>query len=113
MKISVSFTTRAEDLGSVLIDLAGRVQNLNYEVEVAMPHDKNRPRGLAANELLSIIEGAPGVGSSDLRDAFAARGFSRNGMQSAVEVLVKKKAIKRKKTRGRRGFQFFAVKSDG
>jgi len=113
MKISVSFTTRVEDLGSVLIDLAGRVQDLNYEVEVRMPHDKNRPRGLAANELLSIIEGAPGVGSSDLRDAFAARGFSRNGMQSAVEVLVKKKAIKRKVVKGKKGYQYYPVKSGG
>jgi len=113
MKISVSFTTRAEDLGSVLIDLAGRVQNLNYEVEVSVPHDKNRPRGLAASELLSVIEKSPGVESSDLLDAYVSRGFSRTGAQKAIEVLLKKKAIKRKKVRGKRGFQFFPVKRRG
>jgi len=113
MKISVSFTTRAEDLGSVLIDLAGRVQNLNYEVEVSVPHDKNRPRGLAVSELLNIIEACPGVSSSDLLDAYVAKGFARTGAQKAIVTLIKKKAIKRKKIRGRRGFQFFAVKSGG
>ena len=98
--LRISFTVNEQLAGSVLADLADRVQNLDFGVIEDVPHTKNKPRiktkGNGANivdTLITFLKTDQHV--KDMRKALTQAGYKPGSLNGALHKLIKSKHVKR------------------
>jgi len=102
--LRISFTVSEEAAGSVLADLADRVQNLDFGVIEQVPHTKNKTHkngearpvkndSLAGTVITTLSTGNKSI--QEMKDALMAGGFAAASLNGVLHKMQKDKTVKR------------------
>jgi hypothetical protein len=114
--LKISFTVDEQSAGTLLADLANRVQNVDIHVVEDVPYNKNiphgfkemlktlemtnsgtnksKPRRVAMNAVLDSLKQKQPQKIDELRTALVAKGASAKSISGTISKLVREKMIK-------------------
>lgn len=93
-KLRISFTVDEVAAGTVLADLADKVQDLDFNVieEIKKPSKKN---GYSVNGIILASIAAGATSSAEMKANLQSVGYAPGSLNSALYQLMKKKQVKR------------------
>lgn len=103
--LRISFDVTEDRAGSVMADLADKVDNLSFGLVAQVPHDKNRPRS-GSGDVAAVTKGqaallkAMGGAKKPLSVArivalWSGQGYSGGSVHHVLKRLVDKKMLRR------------------